>query len=447
MALNYDAAEGVYTRFGRIYKEYVRTITAIGTALNTGVDDVYEEYASGDDALAIDNLFTLRESFRGAPASYLSGLVNVAQKSLISQVHRESPLAQQTLSAALTELIKLMKADSETVNRPTISATLTPYGSNYGDGTFVTAMVNGKGDPLDLVMDETINLKCTTDVGAGGTEYREVYTVTGEPTLSSTDYLWPGGSGATGTITLFDAGTQNDLISNGGFDTWTNSAAAPDSSWTAVTGTFGTNLTRSSSVKRGTYSLALTSDASTLLAVKQQLSTSIVKPNQVICFNAWMKSSASDATGIVTIKLVDGAGATLTNDAGTSQAYTREMDGQIGTSFTNITTTFQTPKVLPSTGVFLQIGYTTSPANAVVLTVDLVGLKVGTALYSGGPVTAGFSNATANAIGDYSSLVIASDATVNFMVKAFDRFFNMRSLGLYLPSATSETILDSLLTS
>jgi hypothetical protein len=307
-------------------------------------------------------------------------------------------------------------------------------------------MTNGYGAPQDMCFAEDIRLTCTTDAGSGGTQYREVYSIVGRPTLPVSDYQWPGGSGASGSITLFDAASQNDLISNGGFDTWSNASAAPDSSWAAVTGTFGSTLTRSSSNKRGTYSLAMNSDGSTLLAFKQQLSTSIVKPNQVILFNAWMKVDTLDATGVVRIRLTDGAGTTLTNDASTSQAYTRNTNGNIGTSFTNITTAFQTPKQLPSTGVFLVIEFTTSPANSRVVTVDLVGLKVGQSLYAGGPLIAGFSNATANALSDYSTLTIANDATSNFFVKAVDRFFNLRTQGLYFPSAASETVADSLLT-
>jgi hypothetical protein len=270
--------------------------------------------------------------------------------------------------------------------------------------------------------------------------------MSGEPVRAVSDVNWPGGSGASGTITMFDAGTQNDLLTNGGFDTWTNASAAPDSSWTAVVGTFGSTITRSSSNKRGTYALALNSDGSTLLTFKQQLSSSIVRPNQVLLLNLWAKIDTLDASGVVTFKLVDGAGSTISNDASTSQAYTRNTNGNIGTSYTNISTAFQLPKVLPSTGVYLSIGFTTSPANSRVVTFDLVGLKVGQSLYSGGPVFAGFSNATANALSDYSTLTIANNATTNYWVKAVDRFFDMRAKNLYFPSSGSNLINNSLLT-
>lgn len=446
MSVTLDGSEGVWTRFGRAYKEYQRALASVGSDLNAGVLDLYEEYASGNDAIAVDGLYSLRDSFRTTPSSYLTGLVNVAQRTVIEQTNRDQPLAQRTLSAALTELIRQMRASSDSFNRPTVSASVTPYGSNYGDGTFVVGMTGPAGDPFDMCFAEDINLKCTTDVSAGVTEFRETYTITGEPALATTDYQWPGGSGATGTISMFDAASQNDLISNGGFDTWSNASAAPDSSWTSVLGTFGTNLTRSSSNKRGTYALAITSNGSALYGVKQQLSTSIVKPNQIIHFNSWMKVSSSDGDGILRIRLCDGAGTTLTNDASTSQAYSREMDGQIGTAYTNVSTTFQTPKVLPSTGVFVEIALTTSPANAVVVTVDLVGMKVGQSLYSGGPTIAAFSGATANALNDYSTLAVSNNATSNFFVKALDRFFSLRQLGLYFPTAGSETISDTLLT-
>src|SRR6185295_9239638 len=108
MAFNYDSAEGLFTRLGRIYDEYQRTVAAYGTALNAGVDDIYEEYASGDDAIAIDGLFSMRDSYRNVHGSYLNGLVGVSNKTTIEQVNREVPLSNKSLSSALTELIRLM---------------------------------------------------------------------------------------------------------------------------------------------------------------------------------------------------------------------------------------------------------------------------------------------------------------------------------------------------
>lgn len=448
MAVTLTGGEGIFQRFSRAYKEYVRVVTAYGSALNSGVDDLYEEYATGADDIAINGLPALRESYRSVHSSYLSGLVSVMNTTFIEQVHRDTPLASKTINNALIELIRQMKASGDDFNRPTISASLAHYAGNAGDGTFVTSMTNGYGDPVDMCMAEDIKFTCTGDTSTGTTQYRETYSYVGEPLLPTTDYQWPGGSGANGTMTLFDAGSETSLIANGGFDTWSNASAAPDSSWTAVLGAFGTTLVRSTDNKRGTYALALTSDGSTLLGVKQVLSSTLVKPNQVILYNMWAKKSANDASGVLRIRLVDGNGTAITNDAGTTQAatYTLASGGDIATTYTNLTGSFQTPRQLPSTGVYVRVEYSVSPANGIVTTVDLVGLKIGTQVYAGGPFVAGFSGATNNAVTDYSTITVANDATVNFFVKALDRFFDLRTKGLYFPSAASESIADSLLT-
>lgn len=445
MSLTYTGTDGLFQRISRAYKEYVRVMTAFGSALDSGVVDLFDEYSSGNDAIAVEGLYTARDAFRSVPSSYLSTLVSISQKTMIEQVHRDVPLAQKTLTNALTEAIRQVKADGYYFTPPTISASLAQYGSNYGDGTFVASMKNGYGDTLDMCFDEDIKFTCTSDSGSGATQYRETYSYVSEPSKPISDVNWPGGSGTSGTMSLFDASGQDDLLTNGGFDTWTNSAAAP-SGWASVLGTFGTNITRSTDNKRGTYSLALNSNGSALYGIKQQLSTSLVEPNQVILMNLWAKIDTLDASGVVTFKLTDGNGTTLTNDASTSQSYTRNTNGNIGTSYTNITTSFQLPKVIPSTGVYFHIVFSTSPANSRVVTFDLVGLKEGTALYAGGPVVAGFSNATSNALRDYSTLTIANNATVNYWVKALDRFFDLRTKGLYFPTTGSTLINNSLLT-
>lgn len=449
MSVTLTGSEGIFQRFSRCYKEIQRVVAAYGSALNSGVDDIYEEYASGAQDVAINGLPALRESYRGVHSSYISGLIGIINTTFVEQVNADTPLTQKNLTNALNELIRQMIASSDSFNRPTISASLSQASTNYGDGVFVASMVGQYGQPLDMVMAEDVRFTCTTDANTGGaTAYREVYTYAGEPALPTTDYLWPGGSAASGSMSLFDASTQTDLITNGGFDTWTTAGAAPDSSWTSVVGTFGSTLTRSTDVKRGSYSLAMTSDGSALLSVKQQLSTSIVKPNQVINFNVWVKKSTNDNTGVYRVRLIDGNGSAISNDASTanSATFTMGSGGDIGSSFTRLSGSFQTPRVLPSSGVFVQFGISTAPANGVVLTTDLFGLKVGTQIYAGGPFVSGFSSGTANALNDLSTLTIANDATTNFFVKALDRIFSLRQLGIYFPSASSETIADSVLT-
>lgn len=448
MALTYDGTNGLFTRLGRLGDLYLNTITTIGSGLDTAIEDIRDEFETGAEAQVIDNIYAVRDAYRSSPASLLSALQTYCQNVLIEQIHTEVNLPSKTLAAAVLELKRLMVADSETISRPTISASHAAWASNIGDGVFVTSMTNEYGVPYDMAYAEDVRFTCTADTSSGNTQYRETFTISGEPSVAVTHKDWPQGSGASGTITLFDAGTQNDLISNGGFDTWTNSAAAPDS-WTIVTGAAGSTIERDgTTVKRGQYACRLDSDGSTLLTIKQQLSTSLVKPNRVYLLNLWAKMDTTDASGVVRFRLCDGAGNTLTNDEGTSQSYTRNTNGQIAATWTNISTAFQTKRQLPSTGVFLEIGFTTSPANSRTLSLDLIGLKEGQSLYTSGPKTAGFSAATNNAIGDYNTVTIANNASNASFVRFLQRVLGLLSMGpqYTIPSvASTNTIDDALL--
>lgn len=442
--------EGLFRRLGKLGKEFLRIVDVYGSTLNTNIEAIRDLFETGNDAQVIDNIYASRDSYKNVHSSYQQILKTYCQNLVIEQVHRDTPLLNKTLTEAMKELIRQMKSSSSDVLRPTIAATATNASANSGDGVFVTSLTGPYGDPLDFVYDESIKFTCTGDTSTGVTKYRETYSYVGEPSVAYTDKDWPVGSGCSGSMTLFDAGGQNDLITNGGFDTWTNASAAPDS-WTIVTGTAGTTIERASAasdVKRGAYSCRFDSDGSTLLAIKQQLSTTLVKPNKVYLLNLWAKVDTLDATGVVRFRLADGNGTTLTNDAGTSQSYTRNVNGNIGTSYTQVSTSFQTPKQLPSTGVFLYIEFTTAPANGRMVYFDLVGLLEGTQLYNGGCYTRGFSAATNNAITDYTTIAVTNNAPNAGWVRIGQRLLDMPTLGptVYWPSVTAiEEISNSLL--
>lgn len=447
MAIDFDTSgTGLFVRWGKAGKEYLRVITSIGSALDTSVEAIRDQFETGAQASVLDTIYTQRDALRSTPTGWLSYLQSVIQNLAIKQTNDDSPLLSATLSSALTEIIRQMKVGGYYVTAPTVGSTVTPWGSNIGDSNLVVTTTNQYGDQINTIFPEDIRFTCTSDAASGATQYREVFTITGEPTKAVSAWDWPGGSGATGSLTLTDA-DQTGLIANGGFDSWADSGSmAP--SWTVVTGTAGTNITRTTSSKRGNYALRLTSDGSTLLKFKQQLSTSLVKPNTVYIFSYWAKIDTSDGTGILRTRLVDGSGTVISNDASTANSYTRELDGQIGTSYTFNSTAFQTPRQLPSTGVFLEIGFSTSPANTRTVDIDLVGLVAGQQLYAGGPFVAAFSGATANAAGDYSTLALTNDAANASWVRAGQRWMQMPSLGptYYFPTSGSTLLNNSLLT-
>lgn len=447
MSIDFDgSAAGLFPRWGLLGKEYLRVITSIGSALDTSVEAIRDKFETGAQASVLDTIYSQRDSYRTTPAGWLSYLQSVIQSLAIKQTNDDAPLLSQTLSSALTEIIRQMKVGGFYVTAPTVGSTVTPWGSNIGDSKLVVSNTNQYGDQINTIFPEDIRFTCTADAASGATQYREVFTITGEPLKAITAFDWPGGSGATGSLTLTDP-DQSGLLADCGFELWSAPAAmAPN--WTVVTGTAGTNITRTTSSKRGNYALRLTSDGSTLLTFKQQLSTSLVRPNTVYIFSYWAKIDTLDASGILRTRLVDGSGSVISNDASTANSYTRNLNGNIGTSYTFISTAFQTPRQLPSTGVFLEIGFSTSPANTRTVDIDLIGLVAGQQLYAGGSFVAGFSGATANAAGDYSTVAFTNDAANASWVRAGQRWMQMPSLGptYYWPTSGSTLINNSLLT-
>lgn len=442
MALTYTGTGGLYTRLGKEITEYDRVVSSYGSDLNSGVEAIWDQYPDSDeDGAAIDGLLLARENYRGVHSAYTGALVTAASNTVISQVDREGfPLATKTLSAALTELRSQMITDGASLNQPTTTATVTAGGSNVGNGVVNVSLTNVYGDPLDMVMAETVRLTVSSDVSSGGTQFAETMTVQGQPTVPSTDYRWPQGSGATGSLRFTDA-TATGLLTDGGFETW---VSATPTYWTITAGA-STVDKETVNIVRGTYSLKITSDGSTLTTFRQQLS-SAVAPNKSYCLNLWAMMSSADASGVVRFRLTNSAGTTLTNDATTSLSYTRNTNGQIGTSMTQVSTFFQTPRNLPSSGgVWLEIGFTTAPANTKVLYIDNVGLVEAAPLYSGGPLVAAFSKSTANAVRDTYSVAVTNSLGYNSFVRALDRIFGVRALGVYLPTSGSPTINDNLI--
>lgn len=445
MALTYTGTAGVFTRIGCLVGELNRVVSAYGLPLNSGVEAIWDKFPNSDeDAVAIDGIIASRDQYRGVHGSYINALRTAMNNALVEQVNRQASTAlpTKTVANALSQLKTDMIADSATVHRPTLSAAVTAGSANLGNAVLQASTTNEFGDPCDMAFAEAVKFTCTNDVSGGATQYAEPLSFSGAPAYGATDYRWPGGSGCAGTLNVVDASTAG-LLTDGGFEQW-NSSTVP-TYWSVTTG--GSTVSRSASnTVRGTYSLAITSDGSTLTSFRQQLSSTLLKPNTVYCFNAWMMMSSADGSGAVRVRLTNSAGTTIANDASTSQTYSRDTNGQIGTSLTNVTTFFQTPRQLPTSGgVYLVIEFTTAPANTKILYVDHVGFAAATRLYNGGPFVCAFSKDTATAVRDTYSLAVTNSFTYNSFVRALDRWVGMRDAGVYLPSASSPSISDSLI--
>lgn len=438
----------MFTRLGEFGYEYIRSVTVFGSALDTQVEAIRDQFETGAQGVVVDGIYAARDSARSSPSGWLSYLKTAMQKVCVEQTNDDVALISKSLTDALAEIIRQMKSGSQSILRGTSSASVSAYSGNKGDGKIALSFINPYGDAIATSYVESIKFTCSSD----STAYGESFSIAGQPTKSVSDPTWPGGSGCTGAVTLFNAETTS-YIANGNYSDWSNPSAAP-ANWTIATGAAGTSIVRDNTTKRsGGYALQMVSDGSTLLKIKQQLNASSIAPNQVLCLSFWGKMSATDSSGILTCRLVDGSGTVLTNDAGNNLSFTTGMNGGsgIGTSYTNVSGFFSLPRQLPTTasGVFLEIYFSTSPGTGKTLNLSLVGLTKANPLYAGGPYYAAFSAASRHSVGDYMTAAISNSVGTSTWVRASQRWLDMPSQGdtYYFPTVTtSETVADSLLT-
>lgn len=433
------SAEALFTRLGTIISEYNRVASAFGTTLNTKVNAIASGYRENDQ-IVIDTLYSARDSYRNVHSTYLNDLASRAGTTVVEQVHRDSPLPSKTLLAALTKLVAQMKSNSDSLNRPTVSTTVTAGSANNGNTVVAVSTTDNLGAPLDNVIAETITVTCTTDSEAGATEYQETLTVAGQPIKAATAYDWPGGSGASGSFQVTNAAATT-LLTDGDFELWGGTGNNTPTHWTAVTGSYGTHILRSSSAVRGSYACQLSSTGSTAAKVKQAVT---VEPITVYAVNMWAKVDGLDGTGVFRVRLCDGSGNTISDEASTTNLYTRNVNGQIGTSYTQVQTFFRIPRQLPSE-VFLEWGWSTAPGSTQLLNVDLLAMVKAVQLYPGGPYAAAFSKDDATTKEDTWSIAVTNSLNHTSFVRSLDRLMSLRNLGVALPSSGSPTVSDALI--
>lgn len=439
MTIAFDGPGGIFTRLGHL-AGLINAVNAYRSATTDGyVTTVRDDYAA-DDAVVVDGVIAARDAYRTAHGSWLQTLRQMAVSAAVEQVDRDTPLAARTLEPALRELIAQMAAEGETLDEPTVSVTVTAGGANHGDTALVASLVDGDGDACLYAFPETLTATVTSDAGRGATRYAEPVQVVGLPAVDDLDFRWPQGSGTSAALAVADA-ARDTRVTNGDFANWPN-PAAPPAGWTVGVGTAGTTVVRSTVAHRDQYALAFAGNGSELTGVYQAVS---LRPNTVYCVSYWARRSASLAAGVLRVRLTDGAGATISDDASAPNAASVTLSSGTSTSYAHQHAFFRTPRVLPD-AQRLVVELTTAVTNGEAVYLDLVALTEAAQLYPGGPFVAAFSGATQAARGDTWDVAVANDGGVTKFVPMLDRLFGVRRLGLKFPVSSSGTIDDALIT-
>lgn len=440
---------GLFTRWGKELGGSNEAQNLVNGTLTTRVASINAQYASTNQNVlqaADSNLSDLQTILQQAPVTYETGLNAAMQNTLLQMTLDAYPTTfdTPTLRAALVLLIAQFNvggyATGASIQRPTISVAITPGGANVGTGVMLASLVDFDGRPLDYCLAETLTATCTDDgyTGGGATAGSEPFNQLGNlPASGIYAYNYPQGSGANQNYTTLNPGlTTGTIITDGSFENWTGDV--PDD-WTTVTGA-GT-ITKGTSPLIGSFNLKVTGDGSTLTRIKQAVT---VQPNTVYPVNYWAKTDGSVAAGVVRISLVNfNTEAVLNDAAGTANTVSQNVSS-LTASYTNVGGSFRTPAVLPA-NVGVMVYLSTALTNTEVLQIDAAGMLAGTQAYAGGPWCAFFRGSTDFAIGDTFAAAVANNATIATFCLQLARFFNLPGLGLKLPSASSPSISDALI--
>jgi len=477
LAVTLTGTGGLFTRIGRIAFAIKSANLYLGnTDLSAGglkaagvsTTDILAQFASALQNVP-DGITQQRDALRQTLAGWKSQLQFYARSTVIEQVHADANLTEKSIGAAIKELIRQMigggtlyAADND-VDASVVSGSSAAVATNTGTGGLAISVVRPDGRTNDLLLAEVMEAICVSDSQLAGstTARREVFTVRGETAVSDQlGWDWPAGSGVAATITATDSDqdASGNLLYGSHFDDFTT-ANQPDYWGAALVGAYGTDiLEEASTVNRagkalefiGTGGAPLSSIAQVFdadsVAVADSGTTTELEPNTVYCWGAWIRKSASLATGEIQVRLIDGSNATVNDDAGTANATTI-ANGTLTTSFALYTGFFRTPKVLPSTIKF-NVRVSTALTSGESVFIDDLAFCEAVDLYGtgNGPWAAIFPGATNFILNDQFNVTIANDRGGEIQ-EWFERLFGMRSLGLQLPndSGGTESIADSLI--
>lgn len=467
MTIPLTGTGGLFTRLGKIGGALNNINKFLGTtdisagglkAVGPAIDAIFGQFESADQLL-VSGLYPARDAYRGVHNSMTAYLQSLAQATVIQMANDDSPLTNPTLANALTLLIQQMTG-VDSVPQPTVSASASGASGNIGKGVLAASVLGPKGVQQDYAYAEAITATCTADGQGTGTAGRETFSVT-SPAAESNPLAWdwPLGTAINTTLSAVDATVDNsggNILQNGSFKTWTNPSVGPDN-WLILGGPVGTNVTQAtgSNVYKGNTGLAFVGTGGTPASITQPFAatlstagnsggtTATLKPLTVYAVNLYLKVSSVPAAGVLAVELTDGSNTIVADAAGNNNAGTVTLSGTT-TSFVAHSFFFRTPAVIPATGFRLRLRLSTDIDSGKTLYLGHLAVHPADLLYAGGPYVGLFSGNPNFILGDYITLTVsnAHDSAWQFLA---DRLFNMRSLGLQLPSSGSPTILDSLI--
>lgn len=235
----YDGSnfDGLFNLLGKAFHAQKTINTARGTTIPAELDDVVEALnllpVDAEYSLAGQPLQSLATTIKSAGSGEQSAIATYAANLIVTAVNKDNPQPQRTIGAALTELVRQMVANSQSVDASTVTVSATPGGSNTGNGLIVASIKRGDGLINENMIAEDLAGLATTD-GATAS-----ITLRGTPRVPSLSAEFPKGSGS--SLSLAAISAESSLLANGDFEDEDDLANAPDD-WIVSVGVIGTTV-------------------------------------------------------------------------------------------------------------------------------------------------------------------------------------------------------------
>jgi hypothetical protein len=238
----YDAVnhDGLFDLQGKAFYAQQILNTARGTTVPQEVVDIITQFEKLTDTIdltaTISSLPSGVRSWQASGDALASVISKYCSQILIEMANADTKLPSKTIEEALKELIKQMKASSDTVNANAVTVAVSVGGSNTGDGRIVFSKKRADGLVQENALGDLIAVTVTSDTSPATASL----TFTSPAAVTSLlDEAWPGKSGLGTTLTAVDA--ASNLLTNSEFENSTVQTNVPDS-WIVSVGTVGTTL-------------------------------------------------------------------------------------------------------------------------------------------------------------------------------------------------------------
>ena len=461
----------MFARLGRLF-DFGVAVRAHQATLRSEYEDTMSNYTDGDRDM-VKTITNRIENQIDAAGSVVNDLREDAKTTLIEMVDDDTTIRSLDEKQATRELIRQMVAGSSTIDRPSAGYVTLPTDNkgtagsiNTGNGIMLLSdmmpMQGFAASDSTLFLDypsiqtETIRSQCVRDSTKSAiAEGEEVFKIEGSRSVRSLDEDWPKGTGTSGILTVaspsVDGGRTpgRNICTNSDFEDFSSNVP---SGWTIDTGAAGVEVRLTTDEYVGTNAMLLTGDGSTGVALSQPLRSTSgtiggINPDRPYSISVAVKYAVAAPVSSLIISVRNSSGVILNNLVTGRSMSLSVASSSIGTSYALFTTTCFSPASIPK-GSVIDIRLGTNFANGSRLYVDSLVIAEMPQLQTGGLAYQMLGGSTRYAVGDEFTAAITNNigASDGAMAREFERFFSIgKDYGLALPSATSPSISDSLI--